>query len=182
MSKVYTLIISIASFIVAIDQWSKAWAMDTLKQLGETIPVTSWWSWTLVHNYGAAFGMLRNLPDSIRTVFFLSLPIGVLILLWFTYVKNFKHTEVLGPVAMGLVAGGALGNLVDRAKFGYVVDFIDWHYPSSSESCIPLFYKMSSGACHWPVFNIADSAISTAMVLLIYYAWKSSKDEKQKKH
>lgn len=124
-----------------------------------------------MHNYGAAFGMLRNLPDSIRTGFFLLLPIAVLVLLWFSYVRHFKIGDLLGPVAMGLILGGALGNVIDRLKHGYVIDFIDWHYPSTGK-CLPLFFKMSPDACHWPVFNFADSAISAAMVLLVIYSWR----------
>jgi signal peptidase II len=178
MSRIYTLIISLGAFIIALDQWTKSWALGKLDNLGDTIEVFSWWSWTLVHNYGAAFGMLRNLPPSIRTVFFLVLPIAVLALLWFSYVRHFKTKDLLGPVAMGLILGGALGNLIDRIKYGYVVDFIDWHYPSTGE-CIPLFFKMSPDACHWPVFNIADSAICVAMVTLIIYSWRAEKASKK---
>ena len=82
---------------------------------------------------------------------------------------------------MGLVFGGAVGNMIDRVRFGYVIDFIDWFYPSSSGSCIPLFYPMSqTGSCHWPVFNIADTAISIAMGLLIVYSFKQGKEEENK--
>lgn len=178
MSRVYTLIVSLGALIIAIDQWTKSWALEKLQAIGDTVPVLSWWSWTRVHNYGAAFGMLRTLPETIRAGFFLALPIAVLILLWFSYAKKFKRGELLGPISMGLILGGALGNVLDRLKHGYVVDFIDWHYPSTG-SCIPLFYKMSADACHWPVFNIADSAISVAMVLLVIYSWRSDKVKKR---
>lgn len=174
MSRIYALIISLGTLVIAIDQWSKSWALTKLASLGDTIPVSSWWNWTLVHNYGAAFGMLNNLSPSIRSGFFLALPIGVLVLLWFSYARHFKTTEILGPIAMGLILGGALGNVIDRLKHGYVIDFIDWHY-SSSGKCLPLFYPMSPSACHWPVFNFADAAISGAMILLIIYSFKNDK-------
>jgi signal peptidase II len=168
MKKVYTLIVSLGTFVVALDQWSKNQAIEALQTLSNSIPVFSWWHWTLVHNYGAAFGMLNNLSESIRTVFFLLMPLTVLTIIWWTFVRHFKPHEKLGPIAMGLVLGGAVGNLIDRVRFGYVIDFIDWFYPTTSKSCIPLFYKGSIAGCHWPVFNIADSAITVAMGLLIY--------------
>jgi len=172
MSRIYTLIISLGALVIAVDQWTKSWALDKLESLGSSIDVLSWWSWTLVHNYGAAFGMLRNLPESVRGAFFLVLPLGVLLLLWFSYVRHFKKGDLMGPVAMGLILGGALGNVIDRLRHGYVVDFIDWHYPSL-EGCVPLFYKMTPEACHWPVFNFADSAIFCAMFLLVIYSWRA---------
>lgn len=168
MRKVYTIIISFGAFVIAIDQWSKNLALEHLQTLNTTIPFLSWFQWTLVHNYGAAFGMLNNLSDSVRTIFFLVMPFTVLTVIWFSFVRHFKPGERLGPIAMGLVFGGALGNVIDRIRFGYVIDFIDWFYPTQSSSCIPLFFKGSSSTCHWPVFNIADSAIFVAMCLLIY--------------
>lgn len=180
MSRIYTLILSLGTLVIAIDQWTKSWALAKLQTLGTSIEVFSWWNWTLVHNYGAAFGMLRGLPESIRSTFFVILPLAIISLLWFSYVRHFKSTDLLGPICMGLILGGALGNLIDRLKFGYVIDFIDWNYKTSSE-CIPLFYKMSSGACHWPVFNFADSAITGAMILLVIYSFKEESNKSKNK-
>jgi signal peptidase II len=81
---------------------------------------------------------------------------------------------------MGLVFGGAIGNLIDRIRFGYVIDFIDWFYPSANGQCIPLFYYQPGSGCHWPVFNIADSAISIAVVLLMIDSFVNSKESHSK--
>jgi signal peptidase II len=171
MTKIYGILLSFAVFILALDQWTKHIALQNLRFEGDTIPFLSWWSWTLVHNHGAAFGLFRNLPDAFRTVFFMVMPFAVLGILWWTYVRHFKAQERLGPLAMGLVLGGALGNFVDRIRFGYVVDFVDWFYPTTG-SCLPLFYHLTGDACHWPVFNVADSAIMVAMGLLIIHSFK----------
>jgi signal peptidase II len=167
MARIYAIILCFGALVIALDQWTKHLILQQFTQVGQTQEILSWFSYTLVHNRGAAFGMLRNLPDSIRQGFFLLLPLAVLGLFWWTMVRNFKPNETLGPVAMGLVFGGAIGNFIDRVAHGHVIDFIDWHYPTSG-SCLPLFYPVDgSGACHWPVFNIADAAITMAAVLLI---------------
>ncbi len=176
MSKIYGIILSIGVFIVGLDQWTKHIVLENFRIEGDSRPFLSWWSWTLVHNHGAAFGSFRNLPESIRGTFFILLPIVVLSLLWWSYVRHFKSEERLGPISLGLVLGGAIGNFIDRLRHGYVIDFIDWFYPNSSGSCIPLFYPLKGGGCHWPVFNIADSAISIAMVLLIIFSFKQKKE------
>ena len=177
MSRIYAWILSIAIFVIGLDQWTKQVALETLARQGDTRPFLGWFHFTLVHNYGAAFGMLRKLPDSIRAGFFILLPLVVLTILWFSYVRRFNTKELLGPAAIGLVVGGALGNLIDRIRHGYVIDFIDWFYPSSSNSCIPLFFNMDNmpNTCHWPVFNVADSAISIAMILLVVHSMKLDK-------
>jgi len=168
MSRIHKILASIAIVIIVLDQITKQIALDALGVEGMSVPFVKFWNWTLVHNHGAAFGMLRNLPDSIRVGFFICLPFVVLTLLYFTYVKKFSPEERLGPVAIGLVFGGALGNLIDRIRFGYVIDFVDWYYiKSSTGKCLPQFFSGPGGTCHWPVFNVADSAITCAMTLLI---------------
>ncbi len=171
MSRIYAIILSWGAAIIALDQWTKELALETFAQEGDSKPFFSWWSFTLVHNYGAAFGMFRGLPESIRIFFFVLLPITVLGLLWWFYVRKFDPKERLGPLAMGLVLGGALGNLIDRIRHGYVIDFVDWFYQSSG-SCLPQFHHFTPDTCHWPVFNVADTAISIAMVLLIIHSFK----------
>jgi len=171
MNRVYALILSFGAAVIALDQWSKHLVLEHFTREGETREFLSWFSFTLVHNPGAAFGMFRNLPEAYRLTFFLVLPPLVLVVLWWTYVRRFRTTESLGPIAMGLVFGGALGNMIDRLRFEYVIDFIDWHFPWTG-GCPPLFYHFSLDYCHWPKFNIADSAISVAMVLLVIHSFR----------
>ncbi len=182
MSRVYSIILSLAAFVVAIDQATKQLALETFSREGESRELLSWFSFTLVYNYGAAFGILKNLPESIRTGFFVLLPILVLGVLWWSYVRKFKAQEIMGPVAMGLVVGGAIGNLIDRIRYGYVVDFIDWYYKTSSDKCIPAFYPFAPGTCHWPVFNVADSAITLAIGLLILSTFREGKSNASHSH
>ncbi len=167
MSRIYAIILCLGAFVISVDQWTKYLALEKLEFEGHSIPFLSWFSFTLVHNHGAAFGMLRTLPDGIRVGFFLLMPLAVLTLLWWTIVRHLKPEQRLIPIAMGLVLGGALGNLIDRMRFGYVIDFVDWFYPSQTGRCIALFYYQSGSGCHWPVFNIADSAITLAVAMLI---------------
>ena len=171
MSRIYAIILSWGAAVIALDQWTKELALETFAMEGDSKSFLSWWNFTLVHNYGAAFGMFRGLPDSIRVMFFVLLPLTVLGLLWWFYVRKFDPKERLGPIAMGLVLGGALGNLIDRIRHGYVIDFVDWFYHSRGE-CLPPIHKFTADSCHWPVFNVADTAISIAMGLLIIHSFK----------
>jgi len=180
MSRIYAIILCLGAFVISTDQWTKYLALEKLHFEGQSIPFLSWFSFTLVHNHGAAFGMLRTLPDSVRVGFFLLMPLAVLSILWWSMVRHYKKDQLLAPLAMGLVFGGAIGNLIDRMRFGYVIDFVDWFYPSRDGSCIPLFYYQAGTGCHWPVFNIADSAISIAVVLLAIESFRSSASEKTK--
>jgi signal peptidase II len=96
---------------------------------------------TLVHNTGAAFGIFRN-----QALFFVIVSILAVIAI-LIYIKKFSNIPLMIKIALGLILGGAAGNLVDRLRFGHVVDFLD--------------FKI------WPVFNIADSAITVGAFLLI---------------
>jgi len=168
--KIYTIITCLAAVIVVLDQWTKQIALNHLQVVGQTMDFLSWWKWTLVHNHGIVFGILNPpppwLPEILaKTVLFI-LPFVVLGFVWWAYVKHFKDNEIFRPITVGLILGGAMGNIIDRLRFGYVVDFVDWFYPSASGKCIPLFYSQGANTCHWPVFNLADAAVSTALVLV----------------
>ena len=110
----------------------------------------SFWSWRYAENKGAAWSMFARLPDGLR----LPLLIGVsslAVLFILTFVRKLEPGQTTLQLALGLVLGGALGNLVDRAHFGYVVDFILWYYND--------FY--------WPTFNVADVGISCGVGLIL---------------
>lgn len=172
MTRIYSILGVISCIILGLDQWTKQIALELLRFEGDSKGFLSWWSWTLVYNRAAAFGIFSSLPfvesDAVRVTFLLAVPVIVLGLLWFFYIRKFEAHENYRPAVMGLVVGGAIGNLIDRMRFGYVVDFVDWFYPTASGKCLPLFFAGQDNlSCHWPVFNIADSAISVALVLLI---------------
>lgn len=127
--------------IIGLDLWTKALALAHL-QLHEPVPVIDGLlNWTLTYNLGAAFSFLSDAGGWQRW-FFSALAAGVSLLLVF-WLSRLPRNDWRQAVPFALVIGGALGNLVDRVRFGHVVDFIDAYW----------------GSYHWPAFNIADSAI-----------------------
>ncbi len=135
-----------ALLLVTADQLSKLWIRSNLA-VGESLFEVGFFRLTRVHNTGAAFGLFQS-QSFLLTIIAL---VGVAALL--LYVFFFHHRfpflgNWLGKLALGLVLGGAVGNLVDRLRFGYVTDFIDIGI--------------------WPVFNIADTAVTVGVILFAY--------------
>lgn len=145
MKKIY---FGIAIVVIVIDQITK-WVASSSLTLHEQNPVMPSFNFTLMHNYGAAFSFLSNAGGWQRWFFtIIAIVISIVLVVWITRLKS--NEKWLG-VALGLVLGGAIGNLIDRMAYGYVVDFIQWYYDR--------FY--------WPAFNIADAAISVGAVILL---------------
>ncbi len=119
-----------------------------------------------IRNEGGAFGMLSELSDPVRKLIFIFIP-GIALLLFVVYLFKFAQASPLGAFALSLVVGGALGNFVDRIRFGSVLDFLDVHW----------FDKY-----HWPAFNVADSAITIGACFLIidFFLTERKKDEDDK--
>ncbi len=135
--------------ILFLDQLTKFLATKNL-ELNNPLPVIKGiFSLTLVHNRGAAFGIFRNQ----LYLFILSSFIAVILI--YSALKKRKNNS-LYAFSLSLILGGALGNLIDRVILGYVIDFFDFHF--------------------WPVFNIADSAITIGVILL---GWQLLKSEKK---
>ena len=161
----------LSAFVVLLDQVSKHLASQLLElyQSAEFIPLLQF---TLLHNKGAAFSFLSSAGGWQRWFFsLLALVVSFIIVAW---LRRLPPQEKWQAAGLALILGGALGNVIDRIMLGYVVDFIDFYYPA--EQCLPLFSKVvTSGAeCHWPAFNIADSAIFIGVVLLIVDGLRSS--------
>ena len=134
--------------IIILDQSSKSVAVQWLT-LHEAVPVWPGFNLTLVHNTGAAFSFLSEAGGWQRYFFIvLTLVISIVMLVWLTRLPPGRATLAC---ALSLVIGGAAGNLWDRLQYGYVVDFIQVYY----------------GQWSWPVFNVADSAITIGAALLI---------------
>lgn len=131
-----------------LDQASKL-AVDGSMQLFESIPLLPYFNLTYVHNTGAAFSFLSDAGGWQRWLFAgLAVVMGGIIGLW---LARLKQHETLMAVALALVLGGAIGNLIDRVAYGYVIDFLDVYYQD----------------WHWPAFNIADSAICIGVALML---------------
>ena len=142
----------LSAVIVALDLWTKQIALDHLRY-EEIVPVFGdWFNWRLTYNTGAAFSFLRDAGGWQRW-FFSALAVGVSALLAFWLSRLPRH-DWRQALPFALIIGGALGNLVDRVRFGHVVDFIDVVYWPGK---------------HWPAFNIADSAIVCGAVGLALF-------------
>ena len=142
-------VLFLASAVVALDQGTKAIVLDRLP-FGVVVQVIDGLlSLILVLNPGLAFGLLGTIPAGWRWVV-AALSIAALLVLARVALRVLPGTGWPGRVAVGLIFGGAAGNLIDRARFGAVVDFIDVHWRGY----------------HWPAFNVADSAITVGVALL----------------
>ena len=138
----------VSALIVILDLWTKDIATQSLT-LYRPVELTSWLNMTLAHNYGAAFSFLNDAGGWQRWLFTgLALVVTVVLVVW---LFRLTAREKLTAAALALIIGGAVGNLVDRVNHGYVVDFIDVYYRD----------------WHWPAFNVADSAITCGVILLL---------------
>ena len=150
----------LAAVVIGLDQYTKALASAEL-QYRVPVEITSWFDLMLAHNTGAAFSFLASAGGWQR--WFLAgvaLVVSVVVSVWLT---RLKHSEQVLGIALGLVLGGGLGNLIDRVSLGYVVDFISWHYND----------------WYWPAFNIADSAICVGAVLLVWDSFFGESSKQQ---
>ncbi len=149
-SRAAGLLLFAAVVVVALvlDQASKWLVLEHLR-VAEPLPVTGFLNLTLVFNRGAAFGFLN---DAAGWQLLLFATIAVLVVVYLAWqITDGGWRSVLTVYAFGLIAGGALGNLVDRVRFGHVVDFIDVHF----------------GGWHFWIFNVADSALSVGVALVL---------------
>lgn len=133
---------------VILDQVTKLAVSNSMQYL-ESIDVMPFFRLTYVHNEGAAFSFLSDAGGWQRWLFAgLAFAMSIIITVWIT---RLKKQELLLAVSLSLVLGGAVGNLIDRVAYGYVIDFLDVYYQN----------------WHWPAFNIADSAICVGVFLMI---------------
>ena len=144
------LFLIIAAFVVALDQISKLWVKSNFN-LNEMVPIVGCLSLTHVRNTGSAFGLFANQAFLLTLVAIVGL---VAILLVYRYLSRIS---LLSSFALGLIFGGAVGNLIDRVRFGYVIDFID----------VRLWRDV-----HWPSFNVADSAITVGAIVLVVFIFR----------
>lgn len=162
--------------VVLLDQGSKYWATMALKEEGQSRDFMAYFNFTLLHNEGAAFSFLSDAGGWQRFFFIAaSTLISGILVVWLYRLEKYMYWSASG---LALILGGALGNLWDRITLGYVVDFVDWFYPTDN-SCLPLFYQsVNSGfnSCHWPAFNIADASILMGAVCIIVSMLLEDKD------
>jgi signal peptidase II len=151
--------LALAGLVIVLDQASKLWVLSSFR-FGESLPVTDFFNLVLVFNSGAAFSFLAD-AGGWQKWFFVVLALAISV--WLVVMIRQHAQERLLPLALALVLGGALGNVIDRLRFGAVVDFLDFHL----------------AGWHWPAFNVADSAITVGVVLMLWQqlTHKESRDD-----
>jgi signal peptidase II len=144
--------------VFVIDQATKFYFDNSLTMYQQIVIIPDYFSWTLAYNTGAAFSFLADAAGWQRWFFAaVAVVVSVILVVW---LKRLKPHETWLAVALALVLGGALGNLVDRVIFGHVVDFILVHWQNK---------------WYFPAFNIADTAITCGAILLALDMFKSEK-------
>jgi signal peptidase II len=152
MSK-YGIVFAVAAGVLLLDQLTK-WYVREAVGLYESIPVIdSFFHITHVRNKGGAFSLFAGASDAVRLPFFLGVAMVAIVVLTYM-VRRINPGDVILLLAFGCILGGAMGNFVDRALAGEVTDFLDVHWRGY----------------HWPAFNVADSAISVGMVVLVAHS------------
>jgi signal peptidase II len=159
MKKKYIILVTLSALIVAIDQLVKMY-VHTHFQLGESTPILpGFFNITYVRNFGAAFGFLNQTHPAFREIFFLTMPPVALVIIFFI-LRGVRDDDTKQILALSSVFGGAVGNYVDRWRFKYVIDFLDFHWKE---------------AYTYPAFNVADMAIVCgvgALLILMYFEGK----------
>lgn len=164
----YRILLIVAPAVFVLDQLTK-WAVARSIPVGARVPVIpGFFDLSHYYNPGAAFGMFGGLGADFRVPFFYIIS-AIATLLLVVFFVRLGERERLMPVALALVLGGIAGNLVDRIRFGEVLDFLSVHIGDRVLEW-DLFGRHFSVLLEWPAFNVADSAITVAMVLIVYSA------------
>ncbi|BAM00969.1 lipoprotein signal peptidase [Caldilinea aerophila DSM 14535 = NBRC 104270] len=150
MSKAW-LVLLVAGIVIALDQWTKELVRRSIPDYTSVVPIPAlgeYFVFEHVHNYGAAFGILQNMGN-LFIIVAIVVVVGIL-----AYVRYLPTEDWLVRLFLGLMLGGAIGNVIDRITQGYVTDFIKMGIP---------------GVYYWPNYNIADSAIVIGVIGLGLY-------------
>jgi signal peptidase II len=150
---------ALAALVIGGDQATKLWVLARF-HFGEVLAITDFFNLVLVYNRGAAFSFLAD-AGGWQKWFFVVLALAIST--WLIVLIRRHAQERLMPAALALVMGGALGNVIDRLRFGAVVDFLDFHL----------------AGWHWPAFNVADSAITVGVALLLWQQLTHTEGHKQ---
>lgn len=160
----YGILLTLGGVLLIIDQWTK-YLVHSRFRVGESIDlIPNLFALTYVRNQGAAFGILQTASPAFREPFFLLVPVIAISVISYLYYK-LEEGQKLSAVALSLVLSGAIGNLIDRARFGFVVDFLDAHWKE---------------VYHWPAFNVADSCIVVGVGILFFQSFKAPAESKSK--
>ena len=146
----------LAVIVIVLDQLTKQIAASVL-EMYQPVAVMPMFNWTLMHNTGAAFSFLSDKGGWQRWFFTaIAIIVSAVLIAW---TSKLKTDEKWQAIAFALILGGAIGNVIDRVNYGYVIDFIDVYYQDY----------------HWPAFNIADSGITVGVTILIIESFRHHK-------
>jgi signal peptidase II len=148
--------LALSAVLIALDQWTKHLAIEHLVYRERVPVVPGFWDWNLTHNTGAAFSFLAN-AGGWQHQFFIALAVIISALLTYWLYRT-ERTDWRTALPFALIVAGALGNVIDRVRFGYVVDFIHWYFRGYD----------------WPVFNVADSCIVVGAVLMVAFGFRKT--------
>lgn len=149
----YVFVLSVAAIVLVLDQATKWYIRQTVGLYQSIVVIDSVFHITHVRNAGGAFGLLAGAAHAWRLPFFVLVSL-VAIAALLLFVRRIDAGQHWLLFALGTILGGALGNFVDRMASGEVTDFLDFHWHGY----------------HWPAFNVADSGITTGIVILIFYS------------
>ena len=157
MSRRLSLGLGLAALVLALDQPTKLWASHTLGSMGRNgiTVIAGCFNLAYAENTNAAFGILHVLPYNVRQWILTAFALAAAVVLVYALASG-RIKRPWTAAATGLILGGDLGNVIDRVRLGYVVDFIVWH--------IGEHY-------YWPTFNIADSAIVVGVFILLWISY-----------
>ena len=153
----YVMIFAIIFVIIAVDQIIKFLVLNTLA-IGQTVPlIDGVFHFTYVRNFGAAFSILQNRQE------FLIIVTGLVMIVILIYLlKNAKHFDSLAIISLSMIVGGGVGNIIDRVRYGFVVDYLDFRL------------------IHFPVFNFADCCIVVGAIMMLLYVFFMAKENGEK--
>ncbi len=156
--------LAIAALVLLLDQLTKAWIISTLRIHESFAVIGGFFNITHVRNPGAAFGFLAGASPAFRYVFFLAVTVAAIALI-LHYLRTTRIEDLSLVFSLALILAGAVGNLIDRIRFGAVVDFLDVYV----------------GVHHWPAFNVADAAITTGAAILMAILLRRRKERPEEK-
>lgn len=161
--KKYLILSALAGFLICLDQLTKIYIHTHFLE-GESVSVIpNFFNITYVQNHAAAFGFLGGLSASFRSLFFLIIPPGAaLIILWM--LRSTPESDIFSILSLSSIFAGAIGNYIDRLRYGFVVDFLDFHYMNQA---------------HYPAFNVADIGIVTGIGVMILLEFRNSRSKRK---
>ncbi len=152
----YLILFTFSSAIAALDQATKLYIHTHFVEGESIIVIPNYFNLTYIRNAGGAFGLFSDANSVLRTVLFILFPMIAFFII-FNILRKINHKEKTPVLALSFIIGGAIGNLIDRIHFNYVIDFLDFHLPNGWV---------------WPTFNIADMAVVIGVTVVAWIHYK----------